>query len=106
MAFAEHRSVLSSTPTQAEIEREDAQIGSQMVALVASEASEEILVAALNRIPELGSIKAEAFKAEAVIEVEATEADAIEADAKMVSPAPAQMAIAAQSGLKSNSTTI
>src|SRR5207248_1356397 len=46
------------------------------------------------------------FKAEAAVVVEATEPDAIEADAKMASPAPAQMAIAAQSGLKSNSTTI
>src|SRR5205823_2625291 len=54
---------LSSHPPQSEIEAEDAQISGQLVVTVSTEANEDELLTALNRVPELGSITAEALSA-------------------------------------------
>ena len=59
LTLGEHGRVLSSDPSQAEIEREDATLGNRLIVLVAAEASEEVMLAALNGIPELDSITAE-----------------------------------------------
>ncbi len=59
LTLGEHGRVVSSDPTQAEIEREDARIGDRMVVLLHSDKLEHELLTALNRIPELGSITAE-----------------------------------------------
>lgn len=59
LALGEHGRVVSSQPSQAEIERENAEIGHHLVVLVHSERTEEELVQALNAVPELGSIRCE-----------------------------------------------
>jgi two-component system chemotaxis sensor kinase CheA len=59
LGLGEHGRVLSSNPSQAEIELEDAKLGSRLIVLVASEEPEQAMLEALSRIPELGSIKAE-----------------------------------------------
>jgi two-component system chemotaxis sensor kinase CheA len=111
MALGEHGKILDSTPSQADIEKEDAQITSPMVVTVSSEATEDVLVSALNRIPELGSIKAESFGGAPVHTESAAPAEPVEAseasnEPRSIAPTPAQSAAAAQSALKSNSTTI
>lgn len=59
LAVGEHGSVLSSQPSQAEIERDDAQIGTRLVILLKSDATEATLVDALNAVPELSSVQSE-----------------------------------------------
>jgi two-component system chemotaxis sensor kinase CheA len=59
LALGEHGRVLTSDPSQADIEREDAELGSRLIALVASDVLEQVMLEALSGIPELGSIKAE-----------------------------------------------
>src|SRR5438067_8265637 len=61
IALGEHGKVLSSVPSQAEIENEDAQFGNRLVVLVRSDEPEHVLVDALNGVPEVGSIKADAL---------------------------------------------
>jgi two-component system chemotaxis sensor kinase CheA len=66
LALGEHGRIVSSQPTQAEIEREDATIGDRMVVLVHSDRTEDELVSALNQVPELGSIRGETLRAQEV----------------------------------------
>ncbi len=63
LALGEHGRVVSSDPPQSEIEAEDSQISGQLVVLVNTDRSEDELLAALNHVPELGSITAEALSA-------------------------------------------
>ena len=60
LALGEHGRVLSSEPSQAEIEREDATIGRQLTVLVSSEKPVAVLLDALAAVPELGAVTAEA----------------------------------------------
>src|SRR2546428_2568639 len=60
LALGEHGRVLSSEPSQAEIEREDATIGRQLTVLVSSEKPVAVLLEALAAVPELGAVTAEA----------------------------------------------
>jgi two-component system, chemotaxis family, sensor kinase CheA len=62
LALGEHGTVVSSEPTQAEIERDDANIGDRMVVLVNSDRTEDELLNALNAVPELGSIRAQTLE--------------------------------------------
>src|SRR5205823_8584905 len=59
LALGEHGRVISSEPSQADIEREDATIGNRLVVLVESDKPDQIMLEALNAIPELGSITVE-----------------------------------------------
>ena len=59
LGLGAHGRVLSSDPPQAEIELEDAKPGSRLIVLVASEEPEQVMLDALNGIPEIGSIKVE-----------------------------------------------
>jgi two-component system, chemotaxis family, sensor kinase CheA len=61
LALNHHGAVISSEPSQTEIEQEDAQLGNRLVVLVRSDASEQTLLAALQDVPELRSIAAESF---------------------------------------------
>jgi two-component system, chemotaxis family, sensor kinase CheA len=61
LALNDHGVVISSEPSQTEIEQEDAQLGNRLVVLVRSDASEQTLLAALQDVPELRSIAAESF---------------------------------------------
>src|SRR5262249_21344492 len=61
LTLGEHGRVVSSDPTQAEIEREDAKIGSRLIVEVHSDRSEVELVGAINAVPELGSITSESL---------------------------------------------
>src|SRR6266851_617642 len=100
MALGEHGKVVSSVPSQAEIENEDAQFGGRLVALVRSEEPEHVLVDALNGVPEVGSIKAEVLTNTPEVEVAPVEevvATAAAPSATTAVPAPAQ---------KTSSTTI
>jgi two-component system chemotaxis sensor kinase CheA len=63
LALGEHGRVLSSQPSQADIEREDATLGDRLVVYVASEQLEQVMLQALSGIPELGSIRAETLSA-------------------------------------------
>jgi two-component system chemotaxis sensor kinase CheA len=72
LALGEHGRVVSSEPTQAEVEREDAQV-SRLVVFVHSEASEAVLVDAIKAVPEIDSVKADALAAEAQETVAAPE---------------------------------
>jgi two-component system chemotaxis sensor kinase CheA len=63
LALGEHGRVISSEPSQVEIERDDVELGgTKLIALVQSDKDEQELLAALNGVPELGSIVAETFK--------------------------------------------
>ena len=64
LALGEHGQVLSSDPSQADIEREDATIANRLTVLVRSEQTEDALLTALNAVPELGTIRAETFAEE------------------------------------------
>src|SRR6185503_4293836 len=77
LALGEHGRVISSDPPQSEIEAEDAQITGTMIVLVSSENSEDRLVAALNNVPELGSITVEALSAAAEVDTD-SDTDATE----------------------------
>ncbi|HEV7662998.1 MAG TPA: chemotaxis protein CheA [Chloroflexota bacterium] len=59
LALGDHGTVLFSEPSQAEIEREDAQLGKSLLVLVKSDASEQTLRDALKAVPELGAIVGE-----------------------------------------------
>jgi two-component system chemotaxis sensor kinase CheA len=63
LTLGEHGRVLSSDPAQAEIEREDAQIGTQLVVLVETNEPAEQLVQALDQVPELAAITFETLSA-------------------------------------------
>jgi two-component system chemotaxis sensor kinase CheA len=69
LALGEHGRIVSSDPSQAEIEKDDATIGSRLVVLVHSDKTEQELVDSLNAVPELGSIKAQTLEPAAVAEV-------------------------------------
>jgi two-component system chemotaxis sensor kinase CheA len=73
LALGENGRVISSDPPQSEIENEDAQISGQLVVLVSSDRAEHELINALNAVPELGSIVAEALAADAAAEEEVEE---------------------------------
>jgi two-component system chemotaxis sensor kinase CheA len=77
LALGDHGTVVSSEPSQADIEREDAQLGNKLVVLVKSDATEQTLLEALNGVPELGAIVAETFAVAAASEVTASEADEV-----------------------------
>jgi two-component system chemotaxis sensor kinase CheA len=63
LAFGEHGRVVSSTPSQVEIESEDAQLaGTKLLVLVHSDKSDQVLLQALNGVPELGSISVESIE--------------------------------------------
>jgi two-component system chemotaxis sensor kinase CheA len=115
LALGEHGKVVSSEPSQAEIEKEDATIGSRMVVLVNSDRNEDELLSALNSVPELGSIKAETLERQPEPEAAAEEAeDAVETPAAAAAAAPtaptpsgaANAAAAASAAPKGSSTTI
>jgi two-component system, chemotaxis family, sensor kinase CheA len=59
LALGEHGRVLSSQPSQAEIEREDFTVGTRLAVLVSSEEPVGILLDALKGVPELATIEAE-----------------------------------------------
>jgi two-component system, chemotaxis family, sensor kinase CheA len=59
LALSEHGRVVSSQPSQADIEREDAQVGDRLVVFVCSEASEQALVETIKAVPEIGAVTAE-----------------------------------------------
>jgi two-component system chemotaxis sensor kinase CheA len=61
LALGEHGRVLSSEPTQENIEREDYKVSGRLIVLVASEESEQTMLEALSRVPELGSIESESL---------------------------------------------
>ncbi len=63
IVLGEHGQVVASEPTQAEIEREDGQIGDRLVVLVRTEEAEQALHDALARVPELGSVTVEPLAA-------------------------------------------
>ncbi len=71
IVLGEHGKVLSSEPTQAEIEREDAQIGDHVVVLIHTDETEQALHDALGGVPELGSVIVEATRAPGVPETPA-----------------------------------
>jgi two-component system, chemotaxis family, sensor kinase CheA len=114
LALGENGRVLSSDPPQAEIEREDAQVSGQLIVLVHSDKSEQELVDALNKVPELGSIVAEALAAEqpeaAEVVEETVEAESAEAAPQSVQampePARAQQAFAKAPGASSKTIRI
>jgi two-component system chemotaxis sensor kinase CheA len=98
MALGEHGKVLSSVPSQAEVENEDVQFGNRLMVLVHSDEPEHVLVDALNGVPEVGSIKSEVLTS--APEAEAASVDDVATaapSATTVMPAPAQ---------KTSSTTI
>src|SRR5579859_4829780 len=110
LALGEHGRIVSSEPSQAEIEKEDATIGDRMVVLVSSERTEAELVNALNAVPELGSIRAETLEAAAPaveetdeMEEEAPAAATAARGPKAATPVAAAAANAAPRG---SSTTI
>lgn len=96
LALGEHGRVVSSDPPQSEIEAEDAQISGQLVVLVSTDRSEDELLSALNQVPELGSITAEALAAPAQTEAEEVVA-AVEQEVESTQPtaAPAQAMVQA-----------
>src|SRR6266851_3096831 len=73
LALGEHGRIVSSEPTQAQIESEDTKIGDRLIVLVHTDKSEQVLLDALNQVPELDSITAEtlAVKVEAESETSA-----------------------------------
>jgi two-component system chemotaxis sensor kinase CheA len=75
LALGEHGTLVSSTPTQAEIENEEHQIGQTLLAEIRSEATEAALRQSLSLVPELTAIDIEA-RAE------------VSADAVSAEPAP------------------
>jgi two-component system, chemotaxis family, sensor kinase CheA len=102
LALSEHGRVVSSDPSQAEIEREDARIADRLVVLVHSDKPEQVMVDALNAVPELGSIVADTLSA-AEEETPPTGATAA-AQASVEASAPSQPRAAAPS--RNTSTTI
>ena len=60
LALGEHGRVVSSDPSQVEIEREDASIGAQLSVVVDSDTPVETLLEALATVPELSAAVAEA----------------------------------------------
>jgi two-component system chemotaxis sensor kinase CheA len=119
LALGEHGKIVSSEPSQAEIEKEDATIGSRMIVLVNSDRNEDELVSALNSVPELGSIKAETLEqqpepeadtdaslADAGVTPAAVAATATAAPSAPAASATANAAAAANAGPKGSSTTI
>jgi two-component system chemotaxis sensor kinase CheA len=113
LALGEHGRIVSSEPSQAEIEKEDATVGDHMVVLVHSDRTEAELVAALNTVPELGSIRSqtleqpepEAVAAEAEDE-ETPAAGEVAAQAPKAGSATANAAAAAIAASRGASTTI
>ncbi len=88
IALGERGQVVSSDPAQAEIEREDNQIGARLLVLVHTDEPESALHDALGHVPELGSISIEAVAAPAVPEPRAeVEAPAAEAVSATIAPA-------------------
>lgn len=59
LALGERGAVLSSQPTQAEIERAEAGLGDHLTVLLRSDEAESALHAALAQVPELGSVSIE-----------------------------------------------
>jgi two-component system, chemotaxis family, sensor kinase CheA len=113
LALGEHGRVISSDPPQSEIEAEDAQISGQLVVLVSTDRSEDELLSALNQVPELGSITAEALgqpaPADDVVETPAARVEeALEAAQSTAAAAPthtlAQAAARAPQSTTANKT--
>lgn len=103
LELGEHGRVVSSEPSQAEIEKEDASIGERVVVLVSSERTEAELVNALSAVPELGSIRAHTLEPSTPTE----EAEEEETPATVAPSAPAASAAsAAVSAPRAASTTI
>src|ERR1051326_1200530 len=109
LALGEHGRIVSSQPTQAEIEKDDANIGDRMVVLLHSDRTEDELLNALNAVPELGSIRAETLQA-ATVEEEVDTAEIAEArTAEVASAAGSATAAAtasASAASRGSSTTI
>jgi two-component system, chemotaxis family, sensor kinase CheA len=105
LALGEHGRIVSSEPSQAEIEKDDANIGDRMVVLVHSDRTEDELLGALNSVPELGSIRAETLQA-AVVEDEADTAEVREVRTADAAPTPAAATAAASAAPRGSSTTI
>lgn len=59
LALGEHGQILSSEPSQPEIEREDGPPIRQLVVCLSSEATREMLIDVLSGVPELSAIEAE-----------------------------------------------
>jgi two-component system, chemotaxis family, sensor kinase CheA len=110
LALGEHGRIVSSEPSQAEIEKEDATIGDRMVVLVHSDRTEAELLNALNAVPELGSIRSEMLAPQvAVDEDAAAEEDTAVAEAPELAPqAPkaSSATVAATAAPRASSTTI
>ncbi len=70
LALGEHGRVISRDPPQLAIEAEDADISGQLVVLVSTDRTEDELLSALNKVPELGSITAEALTPAAAEDLE------------------------------------
>ena len=112
LALGEHGRIVSSEPSQAEIEKEDSQVGDRMVVLVHSERTEAELVNALNGVPELGSIRAQTLEhaePDAADEPEDQDAPAATVEAAATGPkaaTPTSTAAAAAAAPRGASTTI
>jgi two-component system chemotaxis sensor kinase CheA len=107
LALGELGKIVSSDPSQAEIEKEDATIGNRMVVLVNSDRAEDELVSALNKVPELGSIRAETLEPQAEPEESAPVAETV-ANAPAVEVAAAATnapAVAANAAPRAGSST-
>ncbi|MDQ6670040.1 MAG: chemotaxis protein CheA [Chloroflexota bacterium] len=93
LALGEIGKVVSSAPPQTEIEDENSQIGNLIVVDLRTVEPESALHAALNRVPELGSVVVETLAAPVIVQSRAPKAvDAVPLAApveKAVTPPPA-----------------
>ncbi|MDQ3809621.1 MAG: Hpt domain-containing protein, partial [Chloroflexota bacterium] len=92
LALGELGRVISSDPPQAAIEAEDAQITGRLVVLVRTERDESALLAALNKVPELGAIAVEPITAttESCARADDQQAEALGRQEAAPAPRPAQ----------------
>jgi two-component system, chemotaxis family, sensor kinase CheA len=87
LTLGEHGKIVSSQPTQAEIEREDAPAPTELVVVVETTEPAQKLVEALGQVPELGAISFETDAGQAPIETEEpTEADSEPSAAALALP--------------------
>ena len=88
LVLGDHGKVLASQPTQAEIEREESKIGSRLVVLAQSEKPEQVLVDALNNVPELGSITVESIAKQPVAQTPVAEPITMDVTPAIAASAP------------------
>jgi two-component system chemotaxis sensor kinase CheA len=107
LTLGEHGHVVSSDPAQADIEREDAQLPSELIVVVESGEPAEKLVEALSQVPELGAITFETIAASTpVAEVEEPAADSAPSQEPSARPAAQARQQTAPAASTSSSKTI